>query len=150
MRDYFEQVFFVCFLGFTSSLLKYKIFKLGARIFPKKVLFPEIFFFLKYKEFFFFFWGGGGGFFPKCKINFLLRKYKKFFNLVVRKIHFWKYKNSLKHFDLDENEVYFLGDFNVNLLLNDKFILRENQSLDFRNLGSPLLSKYKELCQTFS
>ena len=97
-----------------------------------------------------FFWGGGGGCFPKCKINFLLRKYKKFFNLVVRKIHFWKYKNSLKHFDLDENEVYFLGDFNVNLLLNDKFILRENQSLDFRNLGSPLLSKYKELCQTFS
>ena len=40
---------------------------------------------------------------------------------------------------------------NVNtLLLNDKFILKENQSLDVRKLSSPLVSKYKELCQTFS
>ena len=56
----------------------------------------------------------------------------------------------MKHIDLLKNEVYFLGDFNVNLLLNDKFILKENQSLDVRNLSSPLVSKYKELCQTFS
>ena len=51
---------------------------------------------------------------------------------------------------IHKNEVYFPGDFNVNLLLNDKFILKENQSLDVRNLSSPLVSKYKELCQTFS
>ena len=31
--------------------------------------------------------------------------------------------NDLKHIDLNKNEVYFCGDFNVNLLLNDKFIL---------------------------
>ena len=58
--------------------------------------------------------------------------------------------NDLKHIDFHKNEVYFLGDFNVNLLLNDKFILKENQSLDVRNLSSPLVSKYKELCQKFS
>ena len=58
--------------------------------------------------------------------------------------------NDLKHIDLHKNEVYFLRDFNVNLLRNDKFILKENQSCDFRNLSSPLLSKYKKLCQTFS
>ena len=44
----------------------------------------------------------------------------------------------------------FLGDINVNLLLNDQFIRKENQSFDFRNLSSPLASKYKELCKTFS
>ena len=58
--------------------------------------------------------------------------------------------NDLKHIDLHKSEVFFLGDFNVNLLLNDKFILKENQSIDFRNLSSPLVTKYKELYQTFS
>ena len=52
--------------------------------------------------------------------------------------------------DLHKNKVYFLGDFNVNLLLNDTFTLKENQSLHFRNLSSPLVSKYKELCHRFS
>ena len=53
--------------------------------------------------------------------------------------------NDWKHTDLHKSEVYyFLGDFNVNLLLNYKFILKENQSLDFKNLNSPFLSKYKE------
>ena len=58
--------------------------------------------------------------------------------------------NDLKLIDLTKSEVYFLGDFNINLLLNDKFVLKENQPFDIRNLSSPLLSKYKELCQTFS
>ena len=58
--------------------------------------------------------------------------------------------NDLKLIDLKETEVYFLGDFNINLIVNDKFVLKENQSLDFRNLNCPLMSKYKELCQTFS
>ena len=56
----------------------------------------------------------------------------------------------MKLIDLKETEVYFLGDFNINLLVNDKFVLKENQSLDFRNINCPLMSKYKELCQTFS
>ena len=60
------------------------------------------------------------------------------------------FANDLKLIDLKETEVYFLGDFNINLLVNDKFVLKENQSLDFRNLNCPLMSKYKELCQTFS
>ena len=60
------------------------------------------------------------------------------------------FANDLKLIDLKETEVYFLRDFNINLLVNDKFVLKENQSLDFRNLNCPLMSKYKELCQTFS
>ena len=58
--------------------------------------------------------------------------------------------NNLKLIDLKKTEVYFLGDFNINLLVNDTFVLKENQSLDFRNINCPLKSKYKELCQTFS
>ena len=56
----------------------------------------------------------------------------------------------MKLINLKETEVYFLGDFNISLLVNDKFVLKENQPLDFRNLNCPLMSKYKELCQTFS
>ena len=48
----------------------------------------------------------------------------------------------MKVIDLKETAVYFLGDFNINLL-------KENQSLGFRNLNCTLMSKYKELCQTF-
>ena len=58
--------------------------------------------------------------------------------------------NDLKQIDLKKSEAYFLGDFNINLLLNDKFVLKENQSVTFRNFNSPFVSKYKELCQTFS
>ena len=60
------------------------------------------------------------------------------------------FANDLKLIDLKETKVYFLGDFNISLFLNDKFVLKESQSLDFRNLNCPLMSKYKELCQTFS
>ena len=45
------------------------------------------------------------------------------------------FANELKIIDLKETEVYFLGDFNSNLLVNDKFVLKENQSFDFRNLN---------------
>ena len=58
--------------------------------------------------------------------------------------------NNLKHIDLHKNEIYFHGYFNVSLLLYEKFILKENQSLGLRNLSSLLVSKYKELCQIFS
>ena len=60
------------------------------------------------------------------------------------------FRNNLKLIDFTKSEVYFLGDFNINLLLNNKFVLKENQSFDTRNLSLPLLSKYKEQCQTFS
>ena len=52
--------------------------------------------------------------------------------------------------DFKKTEVYFLGHFNIYLLANDKFVLKENQPFDFRNLNCPLMSKYRELCQTFS
>ena len=56
----------------------------------------------------------------------------------------------LRQIDFRKSEAYFLGDFNINILLNDKFALKENQSVTFRNFNSPFVSKYKELCQTFS
>ena len=55
----------------------------------------------------------------------------------------------MKHIDIYENKVHFLRNFNFNLLLHHKFILKENQSLDVRNLSSFLVSKYKDLRQTF-
>ena len=58
--------------------------------------------------------------------------------------------NDLELVDFKKTEVYFLGDFNIDLRVTDKFVLKENQSLDFRNLNFPLMSKYKEFCQTFS
>ena len=58
--------------------------------------------------------------------------------------------NNLKFIDFKKTEVYFLGDFNTNLVVDDNFVLKENQSLDFRNLNCSLMSKHKELCQAFS
>ena len=58
--------------------------------------------------------------------------------------------SDLKLIDFKKAIVYFLGDFNINLFVNDQFVLKENKSLDFRNLSSALMSKHKELCQTFS
>ena len=56
--------------------------------------------------------------------------------------------NDLKLIDLKKTEVHFLENFNF--LLNDKFVLKETQSLDLRNLNSPSVSKYKQLCQIIS
>ena len=61
-----------------------------------------------------------------------------------------QFVNDLKLIDLKKTEVYLLGDFNINLLVNDKFAIKENKSLHFRNLNCHLMSKYKELCQAFS
>ena len=60
------------------------------------------------------------------------------------------FMNDLKQIDFKKSEAYFLGDFNINLLLNDKLVLKENQSVTFRNFNSSFVSKYKELYQTFS
>ena len=39
--------------------------------------------------------------------------------------------NDLKLIDFKKAEVYFHGDFNINLHVNDKFVLEQNQSFDF-------------------
>ena len=48
------------------------------------------------------------------------------------------------------NEIYLLGDTNINLLQNGKFILKENQSYKLKSSSSALVNKYKEFCQKFS
>ena len=116
-----EQIFFVCYSGFASSLLKYKKFFRGRKV-PSWInrIFISVFHFLKYKKSFFWeniktflcknflslrlessiFLNIGKFFkvdffelgkFPPKK--FFLRKYKNFFNLRVKRFHFLNFKN---------------------------------------------------------
>ena len=57
--------------------------------------------------------------------------------------------NSFQQIDLNEKEIYLLGDFNINLFQNGKFLLKENQSNQVKDPTSSLISKYKEFCQSF-
>ena len=58
--------------------------------------------------------------------------------------------NDFQQIDNNTNEIYLLRDFNINLLQNGKFILKENQSYELKNSISALVSKYKNFCQNFS
>ena len=60
---------------------------------------------------------------------------------------FW---NEFQQIDRKTNEMYLLRDFNINLLQNGKFILKENRSYKLKRSISALVNKYKEFCQTFS
>ena len=55
-----------------------------------------------------------------------------------------------QHIDSKTNEIYVPGDFNINLLQNGKFILKENQSYKLKNSSSALVNSHKEFCQKFS
>ena len=57
--------------------------------------------------------------------------------------------NDLKQIDFKKSKTYFLGDFNINLLLNDKFVLQENQSVTFRNFNSPLCLNIRNFATHF-
>ena len=57
--------------------------------------------------------------------------------------------NSFQQIDLNKKEIYLLGDFNINLFQNGKLLLKENQSNLVKDPTSSLISKYKELCQSF-
>ena len=57
--------------------------------------------------------------------------------------------NSFQQIDLNKKEIYLLGDFNINLFQNGKFLLKENQSNQVKDPTSSLISKYKEFCQYF-
>ena len=57
-----------------------------------------------------------------------------------------------KHLDdinLD-NEIFLLGDFNINLFHNGKYILKENQAMQNRIPSTSLVSQYKLFCQRYS
>ena len=57
-----------------------------------------------------------------------------------------------KHLDdinLD-NEIFLFGDFNINLLHNGKYILKENQAMQNRIPSTHLVSQYKLSCQRYS
>ena len=54
--------------------------------------------------------------------------------------------NSFQQIDLNKKEIYLLGDFNINLFQNEKFLLKENQSNQVKDPTSSLISKYKEFC----
>ena len=65
-------------------------------------------------------------------------------------IHFLDCFN--KHLDdinLD-NEIILLGDLDINLLHNDKYILKENQAMQNQIPSTSLVSQYKLLCQIYS
>ena len=60
------------------------------------------------------------------------------------------FSNDFQQIHSKTNEIYLLGDFNINLPQNGIFILKENQSYKFKSSSSALVNKYKEFCQTFS
>ena len=60
------------------------------------------------------------------------------------------FSNEFQQIDSKTNEIYLLGAFNINLLQNGKFILKENQSYKLKSSSSALVKEYKEFCQTFS
>ena len=49
-----------------------------------------------------------------------------------------------------ENEIFLLGDFNINLFHNGKYILKENQAMQNRIPSTSLVSQYKLFCQRYS
>ena len=60
------------------------------------------------------------------------------------------FSNDFLQIDNKTNEIYLLGDFNINLLQNGKFILKENQSYKLKSSSSALVNNYKEFFQKFS
>ena len=51
--------------------------------------------------------------------------------------------NDLKQIDIRKNEIYILGDFNINLLANGTFVLKENQTNLIKLSSINLINKYK-------
>ena len=52
--------------------------------------------------------------------------------------------------DVNKNEIYVLGDFNINLLENNKYILNEGLSCKNNRLMTPLIRQYIEFFQSYS
>ena len=84
--------------------------------------------------------------FSNQKLNILQLRY--FTGLQMK--NFSKLTNNSHQIDSKTNENYLLGDFNINLFQNGKFIFKENQSYKLKSSSSALVNKYKEFSQTFS
>ena len=59
------------------------------------------------------------------------------------------FNKHLDNINLD-NEIFLFGDFNINLLHNGKYILKENKAMQNRILSTSLVSQYKLFCQRYS
>ena len=82
------------------------------------------------------------------KFNLLQSEY--FAGLQMEMISLNIFSNEFQQIDSKTNEIYLLGDFNINFLQNGKLILKENLSYKLKSSSSALVNKYKEFCQTFS
>ena len=89
-------------------------------------------------------------FFSKFSYQRLTLLLSEYFTGLHMKLIFNIFSNELQPIDSKTNEIYLLRDFNINLLQNGKFILKENQSYKLKSSSSALVNKYKEFCQTFS
>ena len=58
--------------------------------------------------------------------------------------------NELSSLNTNKSEVYLLGDFNINLLQRNQYVLKENLSSKYKDLITPLIRQYKEFCQFYS
>ena len=58
--------------------------------------------------------------------------------------------NELSSLNTNKSEVYLLGDFNMNLLQRNQYVLKENLSCKYKDLITPLIRQYKEFCQFYS
>ena len=52
--------------------------------------------------------------------------------------------------NLKDNEIYILGDFNINLLQNGNYILNRKGTATCQRPVHTLIFKFQEFCQTFS
>ena len=57
--------------------------------------------------------------------------------------------NNMNKIDLLNNKIYILGDFNINLYLNDSYFLDKNSILSSKLIPSSVNS-YHEFCMSFS
>ena len=91
------------------------------------------------------------------KVNFLIFRYPRqnqfFVGIIYRppnSINFLECFNKNQDDINLNNEIFWLGDFNANLLHNGKYILKENQAMENRIPSTSLVSQYTLFCQRYS
>ena len=81
-------------------------------------------------------------FFSKFSYQRLTLLLSEYFTGLQMKLIFNIFSNELQPIDSKTNEIYLLRDFNINLLQNGKFILRENQSYKPKSSSSALVNNF--------